>query len=217
MVVKSVLHAGNGLTVIQLEEDLEAAPLLDFCHPDGGAKAKPKAGTADTVTNISAVRAKAVSRAAGAGRSSMTAAVVPPVPPERSVTEPQRSVAAAQRSVAAAQRPAIHMSGRMHGKYMSGKVVDVPAAFELRSCPGTFVFCAYEGGHMKMATVALDAARKSTTPPALANRYITSKRLAGMSVTAEIANQMWEGTYNGMQTKAGTNGYQIRDVHISFV
>ena len=34
LVVKSVLNAGNGLILIQLEEDLQSAPLLDFLHPD---------------------------------------------------------------------------------------------------------------------------------------------------------------------------------------
>ena len=67
---------------------------------------------------------------------------------------------------------------------------------------------------MKMATVAIEAARKSSSPPALANRYITSKRVAGVHVTAEIANQMWEGIYNGMATRKGTDGYQVRDVRV---
>ena len=34
LTVKSVLNAGNGLTMVQVEEDLTAAPLLDFIHPE---------------------------------------------------------------------------------------------------------------------------------------------------------------------------------------
>ena len=33
MIVKGCLDAGNGLTMIQLEEDIDGAPLLDFVHP----------------------------------------------------------------------------------------------------------------------------------------------------------------------------------------
>ena len=33
LVVRSVLNAGNGLVLIQLEEDLQSVPLLDFLHP----------------------------------------------------------------------------------------------------------------------------------------------------------------------------------------
>ena len=33
MRVKGCLDAGNGLTIIQVEERLDAPPLLDFAHP----------------------------------------------------------------------------------------------------------------------------------------------------------------------------------------
>ena len=33
MIVKGCLNAGNGLTLIQLEEDIDASPLLDYVHP----------------------------------------------------------------------------------------------------------------------------------------------------------------------------------------
>ena len=53
LVVKSVLNAGNGLTVIQIEEDLELAPLLDFLHPETrvrlAAQPKPTVGPVASV------------------------------------------------------------------------------------------------------------------------------------------------------------------------
>ena len=49
LIVKGVLDAGNGLTMIQIQEVEDAVPLLDFVHPGRTAKEKVNKGEAVAV------------------------------------------------------------------------------------------------------------------------------------------------------------------------
>ena len=83
MVVKSVLHAGNGLTMIQVEEDLDAQPLMDFIHPHStsvaakraaAAKAKAEAAAAAKADREAAEMAEAKAAAADRAKAEAKAA-----------------------------------------------------------------------------------------------------------------------------------------------